>query len=311
MVPDRDRSLNNDYPVKIRQAQREDIPDLVRLFGNVFGKETSSDHWEWKYYHPDCPAFSVVAEMDGEILGHFGGQIFPGTHRGIPIKISAVTDIMTDKRIRHFIRDDSPLKRMSSLYFDVMEREGISFLTGFPGTSSRRFGEKFLNYRQVSTVKRIECAVTGKGSVALSPDIPDQLPSSLPRGYSCGILRSREYLRWRYIDRPGHEYLFAERDGNVAVVKMTREGIILMDLMVARCSRLEDLIGNLDWGDIYEAATIKAWLPNRLIKYLRKLKPSIIPSDDYVLEYRPVCIDPGCQYLAKKLFFMLGDYDVE
>jgi len=58
----------------VRPVQPDDASAIVDLLNTVFGYWGDGDYWRWKYHGPPAPCRlpSAVADLNGQIVGHFG-----------------------------------------------------------------------------------------------------------------------------------------------------------------------------------------------------------------------------------------------
>ncbi|HPR65185.1 MAG TPA: GNAT family N-acetyltransferase [Thermoanaerobaculia bacterium] len=298
--------------LQIRESNPSDIPSLVSLFKDIFGVETSVEHWMWKYGSSEMTSISLIAEWDGAPVAHFGGQIFKGYYKRQPVSLSAVTDIMTHPRVRHFTRQRAPLTQLGKLYIHMARERNVAFLYGFPGLSSRRFGERFLGYRPACRVPVYQWNLQPSSeSLSVVNDIAS-LSSGMGPAITCGVVRSRAYLQWRYSDRPGHDYRSVRGFNSECIVKYLPGKILVMDCNYSSCSELASLLRSIPFSSSESSfPRAEAWFPQTLKNELKKWMDLDEIASPYVLEYRPISLNPDARWLAGNFFFSMGDYDVE
>lgn len=298
----------------VRRAEKDDLGGLCDLFEDVFGQNVSPKHWEWKYFHELIPGVSFLAEWDGKIVAHYGGQFYPAKYKGQNITLAMGTDVMTHPEARHFTRSRAPLTLVAESYFQEISRRRSAFLIGFPGESSRKYGEKFFNYRRVSPMPLVRWPLTSDSSGELTLMDPEMWAGSftLPSGYSSGILRDRDYLRWRYGERPGHHYHFVSDGKNLLVLKVAPPEILVMDCLFVSLKSLVNMLQALGGlGICKDCEEAKGWFPFRLRQKMQGLMDVDEISSPWIFEYRPVRFNPGSDFLRGSYFLSWGDYDVD
>ncbi len=251
-------------PIVFRAAAPGDRPALFRLFERAFGAPADPRIWEWKYDRNPHPAASTVADLDGTVIGFFGGV---GTrYRGAAGDLAGVAaaDVMTDPAHRRLGRS-TLFVDLGLEFFRVAAESGSPFVFGFPNERHRRTGERSLGYQSIepagewSRPLRRESRLGRIRRRLLRPRIGERLSPAhdafaeeLHARAGWRTDRSRSTLDWRFAPHAGAGYRILElldrrfASRGYAVVRLVGERALLVDVQV----RDEE---SADLGDLLEA----------------------------------------------------------
>lgn len=208
--------------LEFRFVAHSDIGAILELFNNAYGGRVMSEaYYHWQFLDtPIFPASSVVAELNGRIVVHIGytaRQARLGDHDGILfIKQTSMSD---------------PAVRGTGIYSQL--------LTWAHSALTKRAGELVLSYPNANNhviqilrsdyldIYQIPALVReSKGRKQIHNEYPAKLIPmefsddyiDLARETLCesdfSLLRTGEYLRWRYVMRPDVMYnLLEDRSG--------------------------------------------------------------------------------------------------
>ena len=300
----------------IRPSIRADIPELQRLFAEVFGHDRAAPVWEWKYFdHPAGP-HGFVVEAGGRIVAHCGGTavtMFDGAERYQALQS---VDFMSSRRHPGGMGRGGVFVRMVDAFFSAFcGPRKAEAVYGFPGERHRLLGERVLGYRPVERVGVFEAEGMGDAGWTLPPfDESAAARFRAPR-FAMGAERDRGYLEWRYARHPVHTYLLVEErrwpwtEPASAIVRADPQGERLLVL---------------EWGGSDDPRTLR-----RLLGRLRRMGRNVhgwgsvhgsmgrflaaegwrVEERDHRLEIRSFTgrhvPGPG------ELYYSLGDYDVD
>ncbi len=200
---------------EIRPLSPDDVPAIGRLFGRVFGEGFSEDDWRWKFERSPFGSCSVVALHSGEIVGHYGGFVWPLAGPRGRLDLVEICDTMTDPSVRHIGRR-TIVARLQEAFLDLARPRGIAFCFGCPNEAARRFGTRRLGYRMLEPLRVASAPLAsfgeagGQGVVtSISDQFPeghDRLVAGMNRGPGWHLDRGCAVLNWRYHARPGRYY---------------------------------------------------------------------------------------------------------
>lgn len=201
--------------IEIRPLLPTDGDRVGRLFARAFGQEFSAEEWDWKFHRGPHGSCSVVAEAGGEIVGHYGGIVWPFVGEAGRLDLVEICDTMADPSVRR-IGHRPLVAKMQEAFLELAAARGVAFCFGCPNEAARRFGTRFLDYRMLEPLVELRAplarfaAIREEGAVATVADQfgspHDRLAQALSRGAGWRADRSRETLNWRYHARPGRYY---------------------------------------------------------------------------------------------------------
>jgi hypothetical protein len=297
-----------------RPSRREDVPELNRLFAEVFGAERSASIWSWKYFDNPRGTHSFVCEVDGRVVAHCGGTpivMNDGPRRYLALQS---VDFMSTRNHAGGLGRGSVFYRLVQGFFEAYCGPGrAEMVYGFPGERHRMVGEKLLGYRPVEAVGELTLEPeTTAGSLDVEP-IDSYLALLSQASPLFGGVRDTTYVDWRYRRHPEHRYgaigvkRWPWRSAQLAaVVRETADEWLIMELEGEYSERLLNaMVGRLRrggkkvrlWGSAHHPRSVAllragfsaAERPHRL--ETRFFFERAIPS-------------PG------ELYYSLGDYDV-
>ena len=227
----------------VRLADEGDAPGIRDLFGRIFGRPMTPDEWRWKY--PDNPDgwIATVAELDGRIVGHYGGWPLRARIGGDERTIVSVGDVATDPAIRHLGGRRNAFRSMAEELFARLRLLGVPFVFGFPNARALAAGARLLGYRAEFPVRTIAYDVapglppTGTAR-EWAPESYDVLWERARAALPTGLVRDRRRLNWRYHARPDRWYRFVSvRDGDAdvacGVLSVTGEEALVVEAILS------------------------------------------------------------------------------
>lgn len=201
--------------IQIRPLLPTDGNRVGRLFARAFPGGFSAEEWDWKFHRGPHGSCSVVAEAGGEIVGHYGGIVWPFVGDAGRLDLVEICDTMADPSVRR-IGHRPLVARMQEAFLARAAARGIAFCFGCPNEAARRFGTRFLDYRMLEPLLELRSPLarfaghSEPGAVATVADqfapSHDRLAQALSRGGGWRADRSRELLNWRYHARPDRYY---------------------------------------------------------------------------------------------------------
>ncbi len=209
----------NDPPIDIRPATVADSDRVEALFETVFDRTRPGGSFEWAFFDSPSPGLSVLAEVDGEVVGHAGTISRAIEVDGVEMLLATSIDAMThpDWRKRGVNR------RLSDDLIARNQERGVAVYGGFSNENSthtvvhnqgrRSLGAIPLLIRPLKLMSRPWRLLFGTPDPLESRAIhwPDDAAALCDELDSAGIgtRRSFAYLQWRY-RRPGGAYHLVE-----------------------------------------------------------------------------------------------------
>lgn len=289
--------------ISYRETKKEDFFELAKLFKISFGKEISVNFFEWKYKN----GYSLVAELNGEIVGHYGGVFFDYIYKNKTLKIVQATDLMTHPKVRHLVGKNSVLINLANLFFDFCFKNNVSFAYGFPSEKSRLLSEKYLNSKPLSKVKFWYFLLSEEKFIYPVENfqfINYDFKKILNFKKNNGIKKDIYYLKWRYIENPTENYFISLNEDCLFIFKFMGKEVLIMDCIYkSEKSALKLFKG------------IKTSLKNANFECLKSFPLSFlerekfeIKEENYFLEYKALKINP--KKILKFEYFSPSDYDL-
>lgn len=299
----------------IRVTTREDIPELQRLFTEVFGAARDERVWSWKYFDHPLGSRSVVVEAGGRLVAHCGGttvHMLDGAER---YKAMQSVDFMSTRNYPGGAGRGGVFVRMVDYFFrSFCGPDTVPLLYGFPGERHRLLGERVLGYQPVERVGEVSCAPVSDAVPAFEPLARDVLDRFPPPAMRMGTERSGEYLSWRYLDHPVFSYgvvraaawpwsapaeciVRADGEGRLLVLEWGGNG---SERAVRRLAAQLTRMGRFVHG----------WTPEHhsIARILSRCGWTVSPRDHY-LEMRT--FSSRAVPRAGEMYYSLGDYDVD
>lgn len=223
-------------PWSLRPATREDIGALLALFERSFGKRVSPERWNWKLYCRPTPVENAwIAEIDRNVVCHFGGIPVRVRHRGGEHWAMVGVDVMTDPAHRR----RGLLTAVGAEMFARWREAGVAFVLGFPNElwGSRiaalgfkpmmelRWWVRWLDPAKAIAVK-LGLPWLTRADAANPPRRRDLQVTSILDLSACdelgsrlaeeGLVRDGSWYRWRYLEAvPSGTVLGAWRNGRL------------------------------------------------------------------------------------------------
>ena len=201
---------------RTRPYRPGDEDALTAGFREVFGTEQTLDDWRWKFAPDEDGSRIVVAETEaGEIVAQYAATT-------VALQIDG-------RRVRAGHVVDSYCRRVpGSAHRRVFERTANSFfdryggsdeyalIVGFPGPRAARLGRVKLGYvvdpATVPFFTRLALPALRPKTVrvedTLDPRAADELWQRSGHRYTVAAVRDGDWIRRRYLRRPGHGYHF-------------------------------------------------------------------------------------------------------
>ena len=268
---------------KCRAFQPGDEAGIIDLYRDVFHLQMSPELWRWMYQSPPAgPAIIVVLERDDRLIGHYAVQprefYFAGRRTNVGFAVG--TMVLPE------LRSVKALVEMAQLAYSSCRERGLPWLYAFPNDVAHKVRCGLLGWKALPqlvewdgplpTINRApsdQIRTWRHFPVELNFDdllFESNAPSTTSE-HQIRSARSAVWLRWRFFDRPGGEYVLhtIDDDGQVtayAVAKRyTRDGVNYGHILDWRVgSRAEhqsdDLLSSL-WKQFHqwEVQRVSCW----------------------------------------------------
>jgi GT2 family glycosyltransferase len=316
------RSRMDTTEPKIRPYRSGDEESICRLFARVFEHELSLTEWTWKYRRGDEPPASYVAEVNGDIVAHFGALRHRVLWRGEELAAWDLVDAMCERRYA----GRGVFRRLALAFMEDLGDRRSLILYGFPGERHRRIGERSLGYQAVAPIYKVRKELSAAASalpprVRCSRAIPedwDTIWAPIEARFRLVVRRDRAHLDWRYLARPGKKYAILSVEGvaGIAVVGFESDAAYLLEFLTEgrNTAGALTLIAGIEAACHAEGARrIEGWFPPWVWEthLLAEHGGWVGAEADHWLVC-PRLFDPGVdvRWLAEHFYYSLGDYDV-
>jgi hypothetical protein len=223
----------------VRRAVPGDSVAIRDLFARTFGRPMTPQEWSWKYPANPDGWIAFVAEVDGRIVGHYGGWPIRALIGGVEETIVAIGDVATDRSVRHLGGRRSVFRSMAEEMFARLRAEGAPFVFGFPNARAFAAGERLLGYRPEFAVREVVYEI---GSPPRGPGVAsewldegyDDLWKRVACSLDAGVVRDRQRMNWRYHARPDRYYRFvtlAPRPAACGVLSVVGDEALVMEAL--------------------------------------------------------------------------------
>ena len=199
-----------------------DIPAVLRLFQRAFvGRRLSEAYYRWQFIdNPLLPFSSVVAEQDGSIVAHAGytarRALFESRTGILFIKQTS----MSDPRVRG---SGAYSRLLTWAHEHLAQRQGELILS-YPNGENHPVQILRPDYLDICEIPCLVRPPFGKSAEAHALDLPflsaasygfvnevSELGTATTSASLCGLVRSAEYLCWRYAKHPENKYHVCEQ----------------------------------------------------------------------------------------------------
>jgi hypothetical protein len=325
---------------EIRAWRPGDEAQILDLFARCFPHAAPSlEHWRWKYERDPFgrTRISMAFADDGRLVGHYAAYpvLFREGERDVVGQ--QVGDTMTDVSVRHVGRGPSSVFGRTALHFYQTFCEGqVAFNYGFNVDNVQRFSIRFLRSERVEPVtyrvrdlrahplrplRRAE-RWAGGWQLELVTAVGDEYDAFFERAaphYGFLLRRDARYLRWRYFDMPGAEYIM------VAIRKWRRlAGWLVFRIRDGRL-RIGDALFDRRWPRAFElllrgvvpsypVEAVEGWLTRRPAWWDELLHEAQFEErpepQDLSLMCAPFGMPAAAERMRQSLYYTWGDSDL-
>jgi Acetyltransferase (GNAT) domain len=336
------RMSEDDRRFEVRSYRPGDEAAILELFARSFHLPRSLEHWRWKFQQNPfgVERISLAFDRDHRLVAQYAGYPVPFRVGGQDVIGMQIGDTMTDPGVRHVGRGPSSLLGRVAAHFYQTHCEGqVAFNFGFNVSNIQKFSLRFLRSERVESVpyrrrdllrnpmpspSRVARLMRGF-RIEMVQRMTDEFDDLFRRAsVACDFLvrRDRQYLQWRYLQRPDVQYMV------LAVRKWGR-------LVGWSAFRLQD--ERLVWGDaLFDPAVpeavdvlirqigpqfaergvwmIEGWFPSRSALLARRLDELELVSapepDDLSLMCVPFTMSDAAERMRSAFFYTKGDGDL-
>ncbi|KAB2332568.1 GNAT family N-acetyltransferase [Bacillus mesophilum] len=136
----------------IRPYKQHDEQEINKLFHEVFGKERSAHHWEWKYKHnPAGESVMTIADEDGEVAGHVALMPAKAMWHGREVLFGARTDTMVSPRHQ----GKGLYKQLNNQMLVQANERGMNYLYGYPAEKAKQLFIRYTGAKEIARIPRL------------------------------------------------------------------------------------------------------------------------------------------------------------
>ncbi len=196
--------------LELRPTEPGDLPALGALFARRFGRPLGEAEWVWKYRQLPGQGRSWVAAMGGNLLAHAGALRLPARWPGGEGGIWQLVDWVAAERVPHLRPPLVDLGR--TLLADLPAEGDAPWIFGFPSDRHFRLGQRVFGYRPLGEIVPLDGEIAASNrhenvEVRWSDVAPtDSAAIWAESAGGIGVVRSAEFLNWRYHARPDRYY---------------------------------------------------------------------------------------------------------
>jgi GT2 family glycosyltransferase len=302
-----------------RPAEPADEASIDRLFAQSFGHVPPPAYWQWKYSRGPAKSRRWVAvDRRGAVVAHAGALALPARLDGRTVDVWQLVDFMgttANSGLR------PPLVEAGRrLLADLPGEEDAPWIFGFPSPRHFRLGELAFGYRPLREIAPWSGPIPETLAGAIPPSsVGDRAPLSAEAAWSrCaadGIIRSREFLDWRYWARPERYYRFygfgAEGEDGFAVFAFQSDTALAAELWLPHPGQARGAL--LGIAADLRSAGFRSW---SFWPPIADLDASAVAELGMTRSAEPVFVgirpakgrDPAAQ--ALRFGYVMGDYDL-
>lgn len=201
-----------------------DIPQACDLFAKVFGHSILPAHWAWKYQQgPRLAGLNlIIRSPEGQLLGHAGASVFAGQSQGRSLPMAQLSDVMVDPAARGSLDSQGVYAQLMRGMQQTLQTQfpGV-FAYGFVGIRPFRLGARMGLYKSQHACRAglmpigqprgwrdwLCTAQAMDWQEAFERKVFERLwCQASPRLDRPQLVRSSNYMRWRYAQHPQHNY---------------------------------------------------------------------------------------------------------
>lgn len=231
--------------LEIRPATSDDAAGIRRLFERTFGTPLSDEEWRWKFERDPDGWFGIVAVVDGEIAGNYGGWGMRFLIDGVPTLLYSVGDVSTDPSVRR-LGGRGVYRAMARAFYEAVGRQGVPFCFGFPNARALQISHRLIGSRTLFPIREIVVRCESfppppgdAGSGDAMGENFDAFWSEASKALTHAAVRDRQRANWRFHARPNRYYrmVWREREARLlgwAVLSVAGDHALVADFLALR-----------------------------------------------------------------------------
>ncbi|MGQ9835565.1 MAG: GNAT family N-acetyltransferase [Thermoanaerobaculaceae bacterium] len=303
---------------------------INREFCRVFGVGRSLDEWRWKFFSPAGGPF-VLAAWEGEVLlAHTAAIVHRWQAFGEPILAAQVVDVFSKPSARRSLAAGRLfLQTMEELFRQLATEGNCAFVYGFPSAKPLALYQRGRVAEQVAGEPMQYCRDIPQRATLLPPLgvemgssflAVEELWMAVAGRVPLAVIRSADYLRYRYGPQAPHTYRFfaAYRGENLAawtVVRAKGDRLFLAELLWdgEDTAYLEKLLVAVErHGAHLGLRRLELWCTGDplLANALGELGWRATPHPEVALVVRSFQPTLPVETIARGIFLTLGDSDL-
>lgn len=198
--------------LEIRNYQQGDEKEIIQLFELVFKQKMSMDQWNWRFKNNPMGSEMIKLAWDGDVLaGHYAVSPLNFIIKDEIVKGAHSLTTMTHPSYG----GKGIFKTLSlGLYQEIEIERGVNLTWGFPNNNSHYGFIKSLGWKDIGLLSVLACPIANwnktnqlEANVIQHFDISHSaLLESGNSNLSISLLKSQEYLNWRYFNKPSVNY---------------------------------------------------------------------------------------------------------
>ncbi|MGO2263165.1 GNAT family N-acetyltransferase [Halomonas sp.] len=264
--------------VTLRWAEAADQPALLALFERAFGASMAPELWAWKY--PEGAKQSLLAEQNGVVVAHYGGQ--PRAMQGVGQALNClqISDIMVDPKARGVLTRHGVFAQIAEHFTDQATRPNgpYDFVYGFPAPRASKLGETLGLYAPLDQLVQLSWPTTEPTRTARSVQplpvgelaaLSDDLwAHQQALAQTCLLtVRDQTWIEKRYVRHPLHDYSalvvrsrWRRRPEAALVYRVHEDAVEIMDILGKPSAYAALVSGVCQQAACLKKATAFAWV---------------------------------------------------
>ncbi len=309
----------------VSKLTESDVPEICKLFRQVFKTDLSPAHWNWKYVNGGGVGI-VVRDEKNQIAAYYGGVERRILDQGRPALTLQCCDTMVAENQRGTLSKKGPyfLAATSFLEAYIGFNRPYLFGFGFPNKRVMRLGEHLGVQASIGNVVQIEWEPAGQNGLAgevfdiSNPDhcrLVDLLWQEMSASMHHKIItvRDQAYIQYRFLDHPGYDYqlvLVKHLDETVGllVFRIENQRLLVLDTIASSKSFRRVINYSRNIAQKLELGGVYGWVTEADIDLFADDEMTI--TDIGVRIPTSICTDgPTVVELMNKWYLTAGDTD--
>ncbi|MCK4417885.1 MAG: GNAT family N-acetyltransferase [Candidatus Latescibacteria bacterium] len=268
----------------VREYTGEDKAGVFELRKAVYGEAFDEQEWDWKYSHNSVRSARIfLVESDGMIVGTRPGICLPSKVMDQVVTAGIYADVMTHPDFRRLgifstlVREafEKMNKEGIGLVFSFPNENSYPGLVKLGWTHicsvpllvmPLNFNNLVRKYTKITALQKLASLLLGLlfkglnlregvgktdcGDIVIQKIHSfdsrfDELWHKVSYQYDIAVVRDRRYLNWRYVDKPGQEYVIfaAEKEEELAGYIVLKNNVEMFDLtlgLIVDMATIED-----------------------------------------------------------------------